>query len=152
MPICKDVADWDLADVSEWLFNLGVPQYADSFASNEMLGSMLLDITLEDLDYMNVKVLAHRKLILRAIEDLRQRSSFNQGNKAPSALLRTSSGGSARIITMPEKSDAVQVGAEAAQAKTAPTKVHWSHLDPISSKEVNKPFLKCSNEISVIFQ
>lgn len=111
-----------------------MPQYAEAFASNEMMGSMLLDITLEDLDYMNVKVLAHRKLILRAIEDLRQRSSTHKANRAPSALLRASSRGSARQSTV--ISEPVQVESEVAPPKAVPAKVHWSQLEPMSSKEV----------------
>lgn len=98
-----------------------------------MVGSMLLDITLEDLDYMNVKVLAHRKLILRAIEDLRQKSTTQNGNKAPSALLRISSKSSARPAMSVEP---VQVETEVAQEKPAPSKVHWSQLEPLASKEV----------------
>jgi hypothetical protein len=102
-----------------------------------MIGSMLLDITLEDLDYMNVKVLAHRKLILRAIEDLRQSSSFSHGNKAPIALLRTSSRGSNRQNTMLEDREEVQVGTEVAQSKLAPSKVHWSQLEPLTAKQTS---------------
>lgn len=127
------MSEWTLEDVGDWLTNLGVPQYTEAFANNEMIGSMLLDITLEDLDYMNVKVLAHRKLILRAIEDLRQKSSVDHTNKAPAALMRGSSRGSARQVIEPEP---VQVGAEVAPSRAEASKVHWSQLEPITSKQV----------------
>lgn len=37
-------------------------QHASAFAANEISGPILLDISLEDLDYMGVTVLAHRKV------------------------------------------------------------------------------------------
>lgn len=47
-------------------------QYVDVFTANQISGPVLLDISLEDLDYMEVKALGHRKVILKGIEDLRQ--------------------------------------------------------------------------------
>lgn len=45
-------------------------QYGPSFQQNEINGSVLLDISLEDLDYMGITILGHRKIILKGIEEL----------------------------------------------------------------------------------
>lgn len=47
-------------------------QYIEKFAENEINGLILLDITLDDLDYMGITVLGHRKVILKGAEDLRK--------------------------------------------------------------------------------
>lgn len=47
-------------------------QYIEKFAENEINGTILLDITLEDLDYMGITVLGHRKVILKGAEELRK--------------------------------------------------------------------------------
>lgn len=70
--ICIEVALWSVEDVANWLIYLNIPQHAQSFKANEISGNILLDISLEDLDYMGITVLGHRKLIIRGIEDLRK--------------------------------------------------------------------------------
>lgn len=71
-----DVMMWSCQDVAKWLNSLSLPQFADSFVANEISGAILLDVSLDDLDYMGIKVLAHRKLILKGIEDLRKNKSI----------------------------------------------------------------------------
>ena len=58
--------------MGEWLQSIRLDTYAASFAVNEISGQVLLDISLDDLDYMDVTILGHRKLILKGIEDLRK--------------------------------------------------------------------------------
>lgn len=147
----KPAAQWTQEDVSQWLTHLGLSQYAQSFADNEMCGSLLLDITLEDLDYMKVGVLAHRKLILRALDDLRQQQSTHNMKRAPSALLRASSASSStrplqhaheprqRIAMNDEDEDDAQEeeGAQVvgeAQRKQAPKQLHWSQVPPLTEQ------------------
>ncbi len=71
----SDIGNWNVKDVSDWFAFIGLEQYAASFAANEISGPILLDISLEDLDYMGITVLGHRKTILRGIEDLRKNKS-----------------------------------------------------------------------------
>ena len=74
-------------------------QYVDIFKQNEITGTIVLDISLEDLDYMGITVLAHRKVLLKAIEDLRQNKRVTlditapqvSGTKGQSGIARTSS-------------------------------------------------------------
>ena len=43
---------WNISDVSDWLHEIELQQYISAFAQNEINGSILLDINLEDMDYM----------------------------------------------------------------------------------------------------
>lgn len=63
---------WTVSDVGEWLSFVLMDQYIEKFAENEINGVILLDITLDDLDYMGITVLGHRKVILKGAEDLRK--------------------------------------------------------------------------------
>ena len=67
----SEVGVWAIADVTDWLNSIALGQYAEVFAQNEISGPILLDISLEDLDYMGISILGHRKVILKGVEDLR---------------------------------------------------------------------------------
>jgi class 3 adenylate cyclase/tetratricopeptide (TPR) repeat protein len=57
-------------DVSAWLTQLGLEQYAASFQENGVDAALLPGLTNEDLKDLGVARLADRKRLLRAIEDL----------------------------------------------------------------------------------
>jgi hypothetical protein len=63
---------WDADDVSYWLSSKGLDQYISIFRENQINGQVLLDITQEDLDYLEITALGHRKLILKGIEELKR--------------------------------------------------------------------------------
>ncbi len=56
-------------DVSEWLENLGLGQYAPTFAENDIDWSVLPDLVEQDLEKLGLS-LGHRKRLLRAISAL----------------------------------------------------------------------------------
>ena len=58
-------------------------QYVSQFEENEINGPILLEISLEDLDYMGVKILGHRKVLLKGIEDLRKNKRVTINLQAP---------------------------------------------------------------------
>ncbi|CBN75878.1 conserved unknown protein [Ectocarpus siliculosus] len=68
----KEVTRWGVGDTLGWLDSLGLEKYRSVFQQNEISGTILLEVGLDDLDYMDVRVLAHRKRILKGIEDLRR--------------------------------------------------------------------------------
>lgn len=68
----KEVSRWGVGDTVEWLKTLGLGKHAGVFQQNEISGPILLEVGLDDLDYMDVRVLAHRKCILKGIEGLRR--------------------------------------------------------------------------------
>ena len=83
-----------MADVCAWLQSMMLQQYCAVFTSNEITGPILLDISLEDLDYMGISILGHRKILLRGIEDLRK-------NKHVTVTLFASSGDDAKTTPAP---------------------------------------------------
>jgi class 3 adenylate cyclase/predicted ATPase len=56
------------SDLTEWLDGLGLGQYAQSFAENNIEHSVLADLTENDLEKLGVSSVGHRKKLLRAIE------------------------------------------------------------------------------------
>jgi len=56
-------------DLTKWLGSLGLDQYAQTFAENNIEYSVLADLTENDLKTLGVS-LGHRKKLLRAIEAL----------------------------------------------------------------------------------
>lgn len=57
-------------NVSQWLESLGLGQYAQAFAANDVDAELLPDLTLEDLETLGVASLGHRKKLLKAIATL----------------------------------------------------------------------------------
>ena len=58
-------------DVAQWLHGLGLGQYAATFARNDVDGSILLELTAEDLVSLGVSSVGHRRRMLSAIAGLR---------------------------------------------------------------------------------
>lgn len=57
--------------IAEWLEQLGLAQYAQAFADNDITPDLVPDLTKEDLVEIGVKSIGHRRLILRAAEAVR---------------------------------------------------------------------------------
>jgi class 3 adenylate cyclase/tetratricopeptide (TPR) repeat protein len=57
-------------DLAEWLGRLGLSQYAEAFAENNIEYALLPDLTENDLRTLGITSLGHRKKLLRAIEAL----------------------------------------------------------------------------------
>ena len=58
-------------DVSEWLRGLGLEQYGPDFADNDIDGSVLPELTAEDLIALGITSVGHRRRLLSAIAALR---------------------------------------------------------------------------------
>ena len=59
-----------MQQVADWLEKLGLGQYAQRFAENDISFVILPDLTDQDLEKIGVASLGHRRLLLRAITDL----------------------------------------------------------------------------------
>ena len=79
----KEVSRWSVGDTLEWLESLGLGKHKGVFQQNEISGPILLEVGLDDLDYMKVHVLAHRKQILKGIEELRRGSRHPNADMPP---------------------------------------------------------------------
>jgi len=116
----------------------------EAFILNEINGNILLDITLEDLDYMGITVLGHRKIILKGAEDLRvNRRVLNPPNPPIASQVRhQAESGKYTTEGKNDLEDGSSFGGgamgERSTAKVAvPAKsTHWSHLEPLSKSEV----------------
>jgi hypothetical protein len=62
-----------MQQVSEWLEKLGLGQYAQRFAENDISFVILPDLTDQDLEKIGVASLGHRRLLLRALTELTSR-------------------------------------------------------------------------------
>src|SRR6478752_2108786 len=60
-----------MQQVSEWLEKLGLGQYAQRFAENDINFAILPDLNDQDLKELGVASLGHRRQLLRAITELK---------------------------------------------------------------------------------
>ena len=145
----KEVSRWGVGDTVEWLMSLGLGKHAGVFQQNEISGPILLEVGLDDLDYMDVRVLAHRKCILKGIEDLRRGGGRAHSSvdtpppPAPTAesipKLSTSSGSGRRngaeteaaSISTPQSADCRAEGDDRSSPATR-KKQHWSAVKPLA--------------------
>src|SRR3989338_4491858 len=66
----KEVMNWGMNDVANWLYSIEFEQYQPQFQRNRIGGLELIDIDAEQLDLLGVKPLGHKKRILSAINRL----------------------------------------------------------------------------------
>ena len=59
-----------MQQIRDWLKKLGLGQYAQRFAENDITFVILPDLTDQDLEKIGVASLGHRRLLLRAISEL----------------------------------------------------------------------------------
>ena len=60
-----------MQQIADWLQNLGLGQYAQRFAENDINFAILPDLTDQDLKEIGVTSLGHRRQLLRAITELK---------------------------------------------------------------------------------
>ena len=60
-----------MRQIADWLREIGLEQYAQRFAENDIDFRVLPDLTDQDLKDLGVASLGHRRLLLRAITELK---------------------------------------------------------------------------------
>ena len=60
-----------MREIADWLQKLGLGQYAQRFAENDINFGILSDLTDQDLKELGVASLGHRRQLLRAIAELK---------------------------------------------------------------------------------
>jgi hypothetical protein len=72
-PICQtrgvDIEMETILDIGDWLRQLGLERYAQAFRDNDIVPSVLPELTDADLKELGF-TLGHRRLLLKAIEEL----------------------------------------------------------------------------------
>lgn len=160
----KEVGRWSVVDTLEWLESLGLGNHRGVFQQNEISGPILLEVGLDDLDYMNVNVLAHRKRILKGIEDLRRGGDGCGGAgqdadnppPAPASLVTSNTNRGGRTNEISRNSHIAGDGrgtivdAQEDDGKPAlgATRHHWSHLKPLSDNQVKDIMYDSSDRIA----
>lgn len=117
--------NWTPVQVQGWLTALGpaIARYSSSFAENEIDGRALLDLTPADLDYLQIKPLAHRKTILRGVEQLRNAS---QGPAGVAAMHMQQ-----QMQQQMQQPTSPGHAANNDGSSGGSNLVHWSHLQPL---------------------
>lgn len=88
------VKTWDTEQVSRWLTDSNVGQYADLFQSQDILGNVLLDVDQTALKEMGVRSVGDRVKIIVAIKNLRMKClSAARGEQRQQLHSRNGSGG-----------------------------------------------------------
>jgi class 3 adenylate cyclase len=119
-----------MQQVSDWLEKLGLGQYAQRFAENDISFVILPDLTDQDLEKIGVASLGHRRQLLRAIAELKGASEPSTPVAAPVA---TRDSAERRQVTV-MFSDLV--GSTALSAR----------MDPEDLREVISSYQKCVAE------
>ena len=60
-----------MQQVAEWLQELGLGQYAERFAANDISFGILADLTDQELEKIGVASLGYRRQLLRAIAEMK---------------------------------------------------------------------------------
>lgn len=77
-----------MQQVAEWLKKLGLVQYAQRFAENDINFAVLADLTDQDLKELGVSSLSHRRQLLRAMGKSRTTSAVNLASLSSGIVLR----------------------------------------------------------------
>ena len=67
-----------MQQIADWLERLGLGQYAQRFAENDISFSILSDLTDQDLKEIGVSSLGHRRQLLRAIGEFKNTSAAHE--------------------------------------------------------------------------
>src|SRR6516162_5023333 len=82
-----------MQQIDDWLKRLGMREYIQHFAENDIDFAILGDLTDQDLEKIGVTSLGHRRKLLRAIADL-------QGGEAAAAAPRVTDSAERRQVTV----------------------------------------------------
>jgi SAM domain (Sterile alpha motif) len=61
-----------MQQIADWLEKLGMSEYAERFAENDIDFTILSDLTDQDLEKIGIASLGHRRKLLRAITSLNE--------------------------------------------------------------------------------
>ena len=125
-----------MQQIADWLEKLGLGQYAQRFAENDIDFVILGDLTDQDLEKIGVASVGHRRKLLRAIANLKDLETITPAvaiAAAPPAIPRAADTGERRQVTV-MFSDLV--GSTALSAR----------IDPEDLRELISAYQKCVAE------
>ena len=125
-----------MREIADWLGKLGLGQYAQRFAENDIDFTILVDLTDQDLEKIGISSFGHRRRILRAIVELGDVGKTTQGTPVsaePTPPMRPRDTAERRQVTV-MFSDLV--GSTALSAR----------MDPEDLREIISAYQKCVAE------
>jgi tetratricopeptide (TPR) repeat protein len=123
-----------MQQIADWLGQLGLGQYAQRFAENDINFSILSDLTDQDLKEIGVSSLGHRRQLLRAIAELNEVEKGPLKAAPPAATSATPQDAAERRQVTVMFSDLVGSTALAAR------------MDPEDLREIISAYQKCVAE------
>ncbi|KAG6016917.1 hypothetical protein E4U41_004318 [Claviceps citrina] len=66
------ITEWTAEECADFVSTIGLPQYADSFVENEIVGEALVALHHEDLKSMGIASVGHRLSILKSVYDVKK--------------------------------------------------------------------------------
>ena len=128
-------------DITIWLRDLGLGQYAQAFRDNGIEPRVLPDLTADDLKDIGITMVGHRRILLKAIAELRELTPENgaSGKRGPVTL------------TLERKTGAAPASAERRQLTVMFCDLVGStalsaRLDPEDLREVIGAYHRCVAE------
>src|SRR5215468_6301998 len=124
-----------MQQIADWLENLGLSEYAQRFAENDIDFTILADLTDQDLEKIGIASLGHRRKLLRAIANL---ETIDKG--APAAAVIAAPASPLPLDTAERRQVTVMfsdlVGSTALSAR----------MDPEDLRELISAYQKCAAE------
>lgn len=66
------ITEWNADECADFISTIGLPQYADSFVENEIVGEALVALQHDDLKSMGIASVGHRLTILKSVYDVKK--------------------------------------------------------------------------------
>ncbi|PHH60252.1 hypothetical protein CDD81_1911 [Ophiocordyceps australis] len=66
------ISDWTTDECADFIGTIGLPQYADRFVDNEIVGEALVALLHDDLKTMGIASVGHRLTILKSVYDVKR--------------------------------------------------------------------------------
>ncbi|KAG5919987.1 hypothetical protein E4U53_003951 [Claviceps sorghi] len=66
------ITEWNADDCADFVSTIGLPQYADCFVENEIVGEALVALQHDDLKSMGITSVGHRLSILKRVYDVKK--------------------------------------------------------------------------------
>ncbi|KID78353.1 protein kinase regulator Ste50, partial [Metarhizium brunneum ARSEF 3297] len=66
------ITEWNADECADFISTIGLPQYADAFVENEIVGEALVALQHEDLKSMGIASVGHRLTILKSVYDVKK--------------------------------------------------------------------------------
>lgn len=67
----RDLTTWSSDDVCLWLSAIGLSEYVETFASNDITGEELIELQISDLEQIGVEKWGHRKKLMSKLQSLK---------------------------------------------------------------------------------